>query len=217
MPRPSEIGRLAAIFMRARLFCLPILLIAVFSAVPAQAQDITLAYTATNTEVGGTTLADNAVLNLTLGSTINALGGYDITHISGNVGGDVITGLIPLDGPSTYSIFPNGFDALGTDLVLGDTYYTNGGPLLDIGGVGFMSATNYYNLYFNDGSPYQLMAFSIQEQQTLPQGSQGPSFSLSDGTLRAVPEPATWVMMLLGFGAIGLIIRRRMTSIPTTA
>lgn len=29
------------------------------------------------------------------------------------------------------------------------------------------------------------------------------------GTIRAVPEPATWAMMLLGFGAIGFAMRRR--------
>lgn len=38
----------------------------------------------------------------------------------------------------------------------------------------------------------------------------GPNGSYS-GTLnvQAVPEPATWAMMLLGFGAMGLAIRRR--------
>ena len=29
------------------------------------------------------------------------------------------------------------------------------------------------------------------------------------GTIRAVPEPATWAMMLLGFGGIGFAMRRR--------
>jgi hypothetical protein len=38
----------------------------------------------------------------------------------------------------------------------------------------------------------------------------GPNGSYS-GTLNvaAVPEPATWMMMLLGFGAIGMVVRRR--------
>ncbi|MEA3078990.1 MAG: hypothetical protein QOF05_398, partial [Sphingomonadales bacterium] len=30
-----------------------------------------------------------------------------------------------------------------------------------------------------------------------------------------VPEPATWMMMLLGFGAIGLAVRRRQTSLAS--
>jgi hypothetical protein len=33
----------------------------------------------------------------------------------------------------------------------------------------------------------------------------------------AVPEPATWAMMLLGFGAIGFAMRRRQTLLPQVA
>lgn len=33
----------------------------------------------------------------------------------------------------------------------------------------------------------------------------------------AVPEPATWAMMLLGFGAIGFAMRRRNSAIPQVA
>jgi hypothetical protein len=32
---------------------------------------------------------------------------------------------------------------------------------------------------------------------------------LDDVSLAAVPEPATWAMMILGFGAAGSILRRR--------
>ncbi|HMJ06002.1 MAG TPA: PEPxxWA-CTERM sorting domain-containing protein [Chthoniobacterales bacterium] len=38
-----------------------------------------------------------------------------------------------------------------------------------------------------------------------------PNYSLSI-TSGAVPEPATWAMMLIGFGAIGLTMRRRKTA-----
>lgn len=35
------------------------------------------------------------------------------------------------------------------------------------------------------------------------------SFSLSPAATAAVPEPATWAMMMLGLGAIGTVMRRR--------
>jgi hypothetical protein len=40
-------------------------------------------------------------------------------------------------------------------------------------------------------------------------GSLGGTITITD---QAVPEPATWAMMLLGFGAIGWQLRRRRTS-----
>lgn len=41
--------------------------------------------------------------------------------------------------------------------------------------------------------------------------SSGNSFELDNlaGTLGAVPEPATWSMMILGFGTVGAMLRRR--------
>ena len=38
-----------------------------------------------------------------------------------------------------------------------------------------------------------------------------------DGTLAAVPEPATWAMMLAGFGVVGGLARRRRTLNPVLA
>lgn len=34
-------------------------------------------------------------------------------------------------------------------------------------------------------------------------------FVFADGTAGAVPEPATWAMMILGFGGVGALLRRR--------
>ena len=41
--------------------------------------------------------------------------------------------------------------------------------------------------------------------------SSGNSFELDNlaGSIGAVPEPATWAMMIMGFGAVGAMIRRR--------
>jgi hypothetical protein len=46
-----------------------------------------------------------------------------------------------------------------------------------------------------------------------PEGQ--PPFSLlADPTLQAVPEPATWAMMLIGFGTMGVMMRGRRSQLP---
>lgn len=46
-----------------------------------------------------------------------------------------------------------------------------------------------------------------------PEGQ--PPFSLlADPTLQAVPEPATWAMMMLGFGTMGVVMRGRRDRLP---
>ena len=37
------------------------------------------------------------------------------------------------------------------------------------------------------------------------------SFEVDNFAVAAVPEPATWAMMIMGFGAMGAVIRRRRT------
>ncbi|GAA0751045.1 MULTISPECIES: PEPxxWA-CTERM sorting domain-containing protein [Sphingomonas] len=41
---------------------------------------------------------------------------------------------------------------------------------------------------------------------TLTPNTPGPAYSL---TISAVPEPASWAMLLAGFGALGTMVRRR--------
>ena len=54
---------------------------------------------------------------------------------------------------------------------------------------------------------------TIQFRNTIPQNFSGPgSFGLDAVSLdivQGVPEPTTWAMMLLGFGGIGMAVRRR--------
>jgi hypothetical protein len=66
--------------------------------------------------------------------------------------------------------------------------------------------------------------FQFQAQSTsqvlsfLSIGTPGglPPIALLDGvSLSIVPEPSTWAMMLLGFGGIGAIIRRRRQTFVT--
>ena len=48
--------------------------------------------------------------------------------------------------------------------------------------------------------------------------SQGQALEVDNfGVIAAVPEPATWGMMLLGFGVMGVSLRRRRRSLPSLA
>jgi hypothetical protein len=135
---------------------------------------------------------------LTASDTLNSAGGYDITGISGNVssqGGGAITGLIAKPGqpaPSTDSTGSWNYD----DVVFGS------GPAFDLYGVLFdagAGADSYsYNLYF-DGTVAYLSTRN-------PAGNfWGEAGEL---TLSAVPEPATWLMIGIGFAALGAAGRR---------
>jgi hypothetical protein len=98
-------------------------------------------------------------------------------------------------------------------------------PFNDSGNFGILNFTNSSNntLFtqnvggvgnFNDG-PWTLVSFTApvtgtyalnaSVQNTLD--SVNPSYILLDAP--AVPEPGTWMLMLLGFGAIGFAMRRR--------
>lgn len=52
---------------------------------------------------------------------------------------------------------------------------------------------------------------------TATQGA--PPFALLDGVTvtQGVPEPATWAMMMVGFGALGVMLRRRRRELMVTA
>jgi hypothetical protein len=74
-----------------------------------------------------------------------------------------------------------------------------------------------------DFSGWQLMNFNFvahATSQTLsflavgtPVGNLPPVAFLDGVSLTAVPEPAVWGLMIVGFGAVGALIRRRRTAL----
>jgi hypothetical protein len=149
------------------------------------------------------TTADlDAYGELTTSNTLDSLGGYDVTGISGFIDGKAITSLVANpDPPNTaYHYFndPNG-DYFYYDNVL----YSPGAPHVDVGGILVTVGSKYYNIYNDTG---------VIGQDTLDLYN-GSGFTGTSGIFGiseiAVPEPATWAAMLLGFAGAGTMIRQR--------
>jgi hypothetical protein len=72
-------------------------------------------------------------------------------------------------------------------------------------GAGIFGGWHSVTMDFTAGGASQLLTFMAQGG---PAGV--PPMALLDSvSLRPVPEPASWAMMIIGFGAIGLAMRRR--------
>jgi hypothetical protein len=58
--------------------------------------------------------------------------------------------------------------------------------------------------FFLTGLDQQAVNFNMSSTQN--------AFEIDDIAVAGVPEPTTWAMLLLGFGAIGIGMRRRRSS-----
>ncbi len=103
-----------------------------------------------------------------------------VTGLSGTLGVDAIA----LLAPGTYAGNDNLFKAAS--------------PHFNFGGVSFSAGGLNYNLY-NRGGAIQLCGRTSSCQLT----------ATSAFVTSAVPEPATWAMMIFGFGLAGFSLRRR--------
>ena len=153
------------------------------SAVAAQNYDWTF------TDASNTLIASGA---LTTGAADN--GGFDVTALSGAV-------IVPVDGVSgTITSFTPGSGNDGV-FVWDNIVYPTTTPHVDNPGLLFDVGAIEFNIYNSAGA--SVLGDVIANSTNNFGGSQG-TFNLT-----AVPEPATWAMMLVGFGGLGMAMRSR--------
>jgi hypothetical protein len=123
----------------------------------------------------------------TLDTPVDRFGftGLAITNISGTINGTVITGLYDTGSPY---------------------YYLTSGPtFLDGSGVRF-NAGAAQNIAFFHQDGVSADTYRVNGNGTI--SAFGPATS-SPAATGAVPEPASWLMLIIGFGGIGFAMRRR--------
>jgi hypothetical protein len=137
------------------------------------------------TGTGGNTVK---LLIQTTNSTLPG-NGYAIVSVSGLINGSTnVTGIGPIN--------LNGF-------LTDNVFYPSADPTFTQFGVGFLSPGFTYNLWGDAPGAYSFYAYN---------GSSYTIQSTGSVTVTAIPEPATWAMMLLGFGMVGAGVRYRRRS-----
>ena len=125
-----------------------------------------------------------------------------VTNISGTVNDNgTLYDIVGVDG--TYANADN-------NLYITPAYVTFAGLSFDLlnGSSGF--ALNLYNNLASLGGDAQ---YGLIDSVSNPGGYNTVNSTTVSVNLSAVPEPATWAMMLVGFGAIGFGLRRRRSDV----
>ena len=126
---------------------------------------------------------------LTISDALDSAGEYDVTGIGGTVrgpNGGAITGLVT--NPSAPSAYDDGSWVY-------DNVVFPSGPRVDASGLLFAAGGHDHNLH-SEGWIDHLSSFN-------PAGNYSPGETLGRLSATNIPEPATWLMMGLGFAALG--------------
>jgi type II secretory pathway pseudopilin PulG len=152
---------------------------------------------------------------LTVNSLANSQGTYDITSITGTVGGNNITGLVNNPGSPATSTSADGKFFYDNDVKF------PGSPTLSNPGLLFTDILGNEQNLFSTGAGASAFYTLITQPGNYPTGVNGDfSVHLDSGTLAGgVPEPASWALMILGFGGVGATLRntKRKTALAATA
>jgi hypothetical protein len=154
--------------------------------------------------------ANATVYNFTFDSTSESIIGQltvdtsdnEVTNITGTLSGivnDTINGFIA--SPS----FPNPVSLSGDAFIYDNVFYPGQNSLVDQFGVVFTTAGNpggYWNLWSGAPGDYSLDESNLAGDYPI---------AISGGNLdpAAIPEPSTWVMMLVGLAGLGSAAYRR--------
>lgn len=156
-----------------------------FAAAPASAADFTFDFSGTG--FFGGALNGTGTLTTNGTSFVNPINGYTaqtITGITGTFNGSAITGLSGVFGAN-------------------NLYYLTEPFFVDGNGLGFTTTAGISaNLFITNDTSYRV---NTQGAGLLT----GLVTASSAAATAAVPEPATWGMMILGFGLMGYAMRRR--------
>ena len=185
--------------------------VAALAAGSAQASTWLLTYQATN---GAAPVA--ATLNLTASDTLNAVGGYDVTGVGGNVDGDPVTSLIANPGQPFASYSADGM------FIFDNVLWPTSAPVLSNPGLFFAAASGAeYNLFSDNGATYELykaqpgVAYLANSVGVISFARTHPNAAPLDSAPGGVPEPAAWALMILGFGGAGALLRQRRGRLAT--
>lgn len=166
--------------------CLAALGLVTLAAAPASAAQFNFNFVTTSTLFGGAAQNGSGIFTTSdTATTVEGRNAFAITGIAGQINDVAISGLTDV----------------GVSLVPTYYYFTEGPTFLSGTGVNF-NAGAFQNIKFyapsaNPGT------YVIQGNGTIL-----ANVNATSSAVAAVPEPATWAMMILGMGAIGFAMRR---------
>ena len=119
-------------------------------------------------------------------------GAFLVTDVSGQWNGEAITGVSPLDteGGNDNLIFPTS------------------ASVLDLAGLTFSVAGPIQG--DEDAGVVNVFSTSHEYTDESPETSLSPTFNLTE--VSSVPEPSGWTLMIVGFGAVAVALRRKSTA-----
>jgi hypothetical protein len=155
--------------------------LAIMAATPATAAQFIFSFATEQQLFGGPVVGEGIFTTSDEAMTVGGRTAFAITSITGMVNGSAI-------------VAPGGNYG---------NYFTTGNSFLDGTGLRFFTAAgNDIRFFFQTNlQRYRVNTFSP--------GSSSFVFAESSPVMSAVPEPSTWAMTILGFGAIGFALRSK--------